>query len=440
MTRRYIHITIGILAGVLFLAPFSFVRADDEELGNLEKYQKELQEKLDKTLDEIKKLEVFSNQKGQERASLERDVALLEAEIKKSQLSIDARNLEIKKLGGEIGERTTTITALEEKYRRQQSSLAQLIRTTNEIDDYSLVEIALSNQNVSEFFHDLDSFDSITNAIQSSFREIETTKEKTEEEKKGLEEERLSEIDLKRLQELEKQKVEVKEAEKEQVLNVTRGQEAVYQTLIAQKEQTAAQIRAELFRLRGSSAISFGDALAFAEVASKETGVRPAHLLGTLQEETRLGEFLGTGNWKVDMHPTRDQPVFEALMKKLGLDPDTMPVSKKPSYGWGGAMGPAQFIPSTWVLYEDRIGQATGNTPPNPYNPEDAFMAAAILLSDNGAFSGDPASERLASLRYFAGWKNASNPAYAFYGNEVMALTEGYQKQIDIINKEEEDD
>ena len=60
-------------------------------------------------------------------------------------------------------------------------------------------------------------------------------------------------------------------------------------------------------------------------------------------------------------------------------------------------------------------------------------MAAAILLMDNGADAGTRSSERLAALRYFAGWKNASNKSYAFYGDDVMDLTDKYQKLIDIL-------
>ena len=120
-------------------------------------------------------------------------------------------------------------------------------------------------------------------------------------------------------------------------------------------------------------------------------------------------------------------------MAELGLNPDDMPVSKKPWYGWGGAMGPAQFIPSTWILYKSRIAKVAGENPPNPWNPRTAFIATALLMKDNGADAGTRYSERLAALRYFAGWKNATNPAYAFYGDGVMSLTDKFQRQIDIL-------
>ena len=94
---------------------------------------------------------------------------------------------------------------------------------------------------------------------------------------------------------------------------------------------------------------------------------------------------------------------------------------------------PKTFIPSTWVLYESKIVALTEHNPPNPWDPFDAFMAGALLLRDNGAAKGGYAAERLSALRYLAGWKNASKSAYAFYGEDVMALAEKYQGLINIL-------
>ena len=96
-------------------------------------------------------------------------------------------------------------------------------------------------------------------------------------------------------------------------------------------------------------------------------------------------------------------------------------------------MGPAQFIPSTWVQYEAKIAAMTGSNPPNPWSPRDAFMACAILMMENGANTQTRAAERLAALRYLAGWNNASKSAYAFYGDDVMRFADKYQKQIDTL-------
>ena len=162
------------------------------------------------------------------------------------------------------------------------------------------------------------------------------------------------------------------------------------------------------------------------------------------------------------MHPTRDQPVFAFITQALGLDPDKMPVSRKPSYGWGGAMGPGQFIPSTWVCYGGFINTNTNTCTPssgagssfwqgpwkyvvskdrvrtllgassvsNPWDARTAIMATAMLMADNGAATQTRSAERLAALRYFAGWTNAKNPAYAFYGDGVMEFAAIFQQEI----------
>jgi membrane-bound lytic murein transglycosylase B len=97
-------------------------------------------------------------------------------------------------------------------------------------------------------------------------------------------------------------------------------------------------------------------------------------------------------------------------------------------------MGPAQFMPTTWLIYKNKISEITGNNPPNPWNPQDAFVAASLLLKDNGAANGDYAAERKAALKYLAG-SNWNKSAYSFYGDDVMELANKYQNMIDIITK-----
>ena len=216
-------------------------------------------------------------------------------------------------------------------------------------------------------------------------------------------------------------------------MDAAKGQESIYQQIIANNQQTAAQIESALFTLRDTSSISFGSMYSYAKEASAKTGVPPAFILGILSEESDLGQDVGDCTYQDAMNPTRDVPVFLKIMQQLGLDPSSMKVSCAPSYGWGGAMGPAQFIPSTWVLYEDRIATASGQTPPNPWDPRTAAFATAIYMGDLGADAGTASAEREAALKYFAGshWQNAS---YAFYGNDVMNLTAKVQQEIDVLN------
>ncbi|MBI1999346.1 MAG: lytic murein transglycosylase [Parcubacteria group bacterium] len=393
----------------------------------------ELEQDLAALEREIEAQRAVLQEKQREKVSLERDIAILDAKIQSAELSIRARNLVIERLSRDIVSREITIGDLSEKLSREKESLAELIRRTHEIDSYTIVEVVLANRSLSDFFQDLDSFGAISASLQASFREIGETKDATERERNSLADKRSEEQELRRLQEIQKQRIESDKGLKRRLLAFAAGQEAEYLEVVNAKEKDAAAIRSELFALRGSDAIPFEQALELANFAARKTGVRAALILGVIAEESNLGENVGTGTWLADMHPTRDRPIFEEITRKLGYLPDAMPVSKKPWYGWGGAMGPAQFIPSTWVLYEDRVAAAVGVSIADPWKPRDAFAAAALLLKDNGASNGSYAAERLAALRYFAGWQNATKPSYAFYGDEVMELAAKYQRQIDIL-------
>ena len=425
--------------------------------------QQDLQNQLNVLESQIAAQQQLLDTAQSQHQTLQTQIDAFNAEIKKTQLQIQAISLTITQLNGNIGAHNQTLSQLSAQLSAEKESLAQILRQTQMLDGYSVVSVALGSQDVSGFFSDLDAFTSIKSALSDSFDQIEQTSASTEAEKEALQARLAEQEQLRTISQLAKQQLQSQENEKQKLLNQTKGIEANYQKLIASSQKTAAQIRSELFMLRDSASIPFGLALTYAKAAERATGTRAAVTLGVLKQETNLGENLGTGTWRVDMAPARDQPVFLYITQTLGLDPDKMPVSKKPWYGWGGAMGPGQFIPSTWVCYGGFVNMNTGtctpvsgvsnfwagpwqyvaakdrvrrllnaSVPSNPWTAQVAIMATAMLLADNGAGKQTPAAERLAALRYFAGG-HASNPAYAFYGDGVMQFAAQFQQDINQV-------
>lgn len=395
-----------------------------------------------------------------ERRSLERDISIIEGQIKQAQLGIQARSLAIAQISDQIEEKTVTLSILEDKLRRQQASLADLIRKSAAMDDFSLVEVLLSRQNFSEFFSDLASYNALKDSLNESLAVLQQIRQDTEEQRNLLTGRQETEAEMKRIQELQKREIEVKEKEKEKILTVTRGEEREYQKLLETQQRTAAQLRSALFDLLGGGGgIPFPEAVELAQYASRQTGVDASLILAILEQETNLGANLGRcvynekrGGRNV-MHPDRDAPVYLAIAEILGFNPATQVVSCPlmrggQPVGWGGAMGPSQFIPSTWAMYggivnngegwvysqsDDAIRRINGTgSPANPFNNRDAFLATALLLRDNGA-NGTAAADRLAALRYYAGWGGAKNPANAFYGNQVMERKSRLAQEIRIL-------
>ncbi len=467
--KRYrpasLALTLLFLAGfftLVALRDVSPLAYANEELIAARKAQLEAELKHLEEL--IQKQQVLLADKQTERATLERDMKIIDAEIEKAKIAVRAQELVIADLEDEIVEKHATILQISERIDLERESLASLLRRSDELDQYTGVEIVLSERTMSEFFEEMDEYVTLRVALHESLRSLQDLRANNEDVKASLETQKENEGELKQLKLLQQNKLKEQEGEKARILRVTKGEETRYQNLIKENERSAAQIRSELFELRGSASINLGNAIEYAVFAGTKTDVRPALILGLLKQETRLGEFLGNGVWTEDMHPTRDRPLFKVITSTLGVDPSSVPVSAKPGYGWGGAMGPAQFIPSTWACFGGYVNTVAGTcayngsesfwagpweyraeadrlrvlrgkqSPSNPWDNQDAFMAAALLLRDNGANGGTPQAERYAALRYFAGG-NASNPAYAFYGDGVMEHAAYYQKQIDTLKK-----
>ena len=134
-----------------------------------------------------------------------------------------------------------------------------------------------------------------------------------------------------------------------------------------------------------------------------------------------------------------DVAYFLEITRELGRDPYNTLVScpiNDPSRGlipgkssWGGAMGPAQFIPATWMRYRDRVREITGK-PADPWDIKDAFLAAALYLADYGATKQTSDAEWKAAMIYFSG---TTNKKYRFYGDSVMKIASQYEEDIKVI-------
>lgn len=408
---------------------------------------------------QIKSLNGTIAQTKQQGVSLKNDITLLSQKIAASKLKIQAYNKNISRLNGTISEKNQNINVLDAKMGREKDSLAQILRKTRYLEQYSILDFGLQADSLSTFFSDADSFSTLNRALGQSFDDITVTKSDLEDVKVQLEDAKDAEQQKKLAQEAEKKTVETNQKEKNSLLVITKNQETEYKKVLVTREKEAATIRTRLFELRDTGSISFGAAYDFALAASKSTGVRPALILAILMQESALGINVGacylhdyntgagisikTGGVKPrTMSPTRDVPVFLDFMKKIGRDPQKTPVScwipaysKGSPSGWGGAMGPSQFIPSTWELFENKIEKITNSSVADPWKPYHAITATSLYLADLGAIAGNEASERNAACKYYSGRSCASSSAGAGYGNSVMKKLYSMQSDIDKLQK-----
>lgn len=411
---------------------------------------------------EAELVDLLGKQKEQQKATgtLKGDVAYLTAQINVLKTRIKARGLVIAQLKENISEKVNVIQSLSEKIYREHKSLAQLLRNTNEFDEENIVYLVLSDKSISNFYSDLESYASIKRAIKDSVDIINGIKTQNEVAKQDLEKKQDAETDAKSELENAQKKVVKSEADKKQLLTISKDKETVYKKLAAQKKAQADKIRSALFSLAGiSEKIEFGTALTYADEAKTKFGIDPAFLLAILTQESNLGSNVGrcnvpdTPSWdKIMPGPAEyqtylnngktcknsksscssrdDQTPFQDIVESLSINPYSIALSCpiKSAGPWGGAMGPAQVIPSTWKIFESRLENILGHKA-NPWSPRDAFMASAIHLTDLGAVGGSASAQNKAACKYYG-----SGGSSCSYSRSVMALKAKIQDNIDLLS------
>jgi peptidoglycan hydrolase CwlO-like protein len=424
----------------------------NNELNSLEKEIAEWQKVLDET--------------KAKKNSLQGDVTILNAEIAKAEKEIKQRNIIVSNLNYEINKKISNINSLEERINNNKKLLANLIKNKSQNELEPIFYLLLSQQDLNNLITDIDEIDSVNQALQDLFIELRSDKTVVEKEKEDLDNKKNKELDVKYEVEQKKKAIAQNEAEKKKLLTLTQREEVGYQQVLAERQRQAEVIRSALFDLRDAGGISFAKALEYANFASSKTGVRPALILAILEQESDLGKNVGTCNRAGDppsknytvimpgpIHYANyiangksctgasspcswrdDQTIFKDITTKLGMDYNTTPLSCPIASvgGWGGAMGPSQFIPTTWRSYEAKLSKLLGVKTPNPWNPEHSFTATALYLADVGATSGTYTAEKNAAAKYYAGSNYLKGPGQS-YGNSVIAKAEKHQANIDFL-------
>ena len=450
INREHSFVFVGRLGLVTFVCLLGFTLA----LGALGQTtstgadRDTLQAQLDALEKEAASLDSTVQQLQGQTRTLQNEIKILNDQIRQHQIAIQRLALVIRQTDIDISRKSQSIAVLQGKIKKSQQELGEAVRQLAMRDQNNLFQLILQHDSLSDFFMELNSLEALQGHIQALLVDLRTQKIEFEKDKEDLEEFREGQQEAKAAQELEQHSIQQKKSQRDQLLKVTQGQESKFQALLKQKQVDIAAIRNQLFYLE-KTGITAEDALKYAKLAASRTGIRPAFLLGILEVETgrqfengqiTVGSNLGTGNWKRDMYDCyvnlgkrttaeKQKAAFFKITSSLGLDPDKMPVSRAPNYGCGGAMGPAQFIPTTWLLFADEVARLVGRSIANPWNVDDAFTASALFLADAGAKSQTKTKEIAAARTYISGNPNcpargSARYACIAYANRVYQISQ----------------
>ena len=385
----------------------------------------------------------------QQKNTLQNQISSLKKKVSSLEYQINQGTIMVKDLNIQISDTQVSIDKTGIKVDDTKSRIEDILRSVYQEDEKDPI-IVLLEGNLSDFFSNLvylENLNSKVSDLLESSQDLQTYLQNQKDKQEGEKTQLQKTI---KIQNLQKKQNESNKAEQQKYLKLT---EAQYQQQLKDKQDAdkkASAIKSRIFELIGvSKAPTFEEALNIAKYVSGITGVRPAFLLAIITQESSLGKNVGqcyltdynTGNGtnlqgtpkQRDMSP-KSIPGFISLTESLGMDSKKTPVScwiplysKGVPYGWGGAMGPAQFIASTWSIYKDKVTAVTGKTA-NPWNINDAFLASGLLLKDNGAKS----SESIAAAKYYCGG-NYGRSECRSYANSVLRYANQYEADIKAI-------
>ncbi len=406
--------------------------------ADVDKLRQDLENQIRQKQEEINQYQQRIGENQQKARTLRNEIQILEDQIDQFRLEIKQIDLFIQKSTLNIQELDAKINDLEKRIDQKKDLLAEYVRVVAFYDQETLLEVIFKNEKFSDFFDAVKALENVQEEIHSILEAVQELKSELEEQRAGLEEEREEQYRLKSLQLIQRRSIENKQWQKRDLLNRTKGEERRYQEMIQGTKKEIVFIKEQLSLLERYQ-ITLEEAIQDAIFAGSQAGVRPAFLLGVLEAESRLGLNVGTGSWQKDMYQCyrslgyftkaeREKNAFFQICQELGLNPDSQPVSAEPPYGCGGAMGVAQFMPTTWLAYQNRIAGLTGHNPPNPWNHRDAFTAAAIKLAAGGANQRTEIGERQAYAKYLGGsrWERW---VYSAWTNKVIKLAANFQQQ-----------
>lgn len=435
-------------------------KIEEAEKNLTEENYKVLLEKCEEYYEkEISNIEGDIKETSKEKKTLQNKIQSLKKKIKNLDYQISQNNIVIKHIKIQIKDTQSSIKETSLGIEDSKAELANILREIYEEDQKGVIEVLLAEEKLSDFFDNLAALEILNNEIKEEIKNIKDLKSYLEIQENSLDEEKGDLENVVFAQTLQKQESQETKKEEDWLLEKTKGEEVLYQKHLKETQEKAKEIRQRIFKLAQipeTEAPSLEEAYKIAVYVETVTNIRPALLLGLLKVESAIGQNVGQCNcasragckypeltYKKVMRESQWDS-FEKITKELGLNINTTPVSCYINGGkvqWGGAMGPAQFMPNTWTGkglsygYKQKVEIITGEIPANPWRVRDAFLAMGLYLQDFGAGNKKLQTEIGAVTAYLCGTtkmtSTCKNAGGEWYRSLVMENASKYQGYID---------
>lgn len=360
----------------------------------------DIQDSLDSTQKKLEKAQ-------QKAAELSGALQVINRNLSTTVAMIQETQSHITKAETDIERKQDELRSLEEDLDRNKGLLGNLILEAYYEGGNSAFPELLSQEDFFHALNDPDRFLSVGEKMKNLLVHIQDVRDAVTGEK----------VSLEKVKEEKEKLLAVKEYQKRNLVadqQDTQSDLQDQQQTITQLKSRLNSLRSEYSRLLGKS-VSTDDILEAAKFAAKAVGMNKSFLLGVLVQESNKGQNVGSCDYKESKMSSTQLSALKKIADELDYNYKKLVFSCPPkSYsGTGGAMGVAQFMPTTWQGYKDTIASLTGHDPPDPWSLIDGVTAMASKLANDGASKKDRFYEAKSYCVYLAG----GNWGYYCYGS-----------------------
>lgn len=418
--------TLALSPALLWAEESPLAESPADSAGELNTKRAELQELNSK----IQSYQSDIDSKKEEEFSLENYLETTSTGISQLELKIQKSEKELSLLSDEIDAKRAEIDELEDAIHIRQNNLLDYLAYTDRERRTPYWQLLFSSRSLGDFWRSVSMAKDIQANIIATTTEISAQKDsvQAENDELGARYEQVSATNSSLS--LERQELNYQQSKYEKLKKQTGREITNLSQVLDNTAELREQIRNQIFLLeRSDKSVRFDDAITAARFASSKTGVAPEIILAVLQQESSIGRNTGQCTYYDNMQESQKE-YFIYLLNVLARDPATTLVSCRPTTysGWGGAMGPGQFLPTTWKAYAEQVAIITGHQ--DPWDLTDAMVAVGLYLSAHGGSTLDAPGTDAAIGQFLAGsnWES-----HRWYVDSVREKALIFKEQLEQI-------
>jgi murein DD-endopeptidase MepM/ murein hydrolase activator NlpD len=245
-TRYFIAFFIGVLMLPGLFGGAAFVAAQQTEVERLQAQIAERNNRLNAIDAEIKQYEAALREVGAEKSTLQSAINQLELERKKVQADISYTQNQITAADLTINKLTLEIGDTERRIETSREAIGGILREMQALDDESLVEVFLRQDNLAEFWNEIESLQTVKSSIAARAAALKSLRDTLDSKRTLSAEERKLLESLKKQYDDQQSILVGNKATKEDLLKQTRNEEKSYQSLLADKKAARDTLLAEV--------------------------------------------------------------------------------------------------------------------------------------------------------------------------------------------------